>query len=146
MQQRDTFIAYGDLLRELATQCRRSEGYLRERQGPDLSNVDQLAEWVARRQGRLATGLSRCADQGPRKLVERRLQYKPHYRAWNEPGDRRAALESVVALNRIVTEVLDEEADKSVAIEIGEQMADLTAQIDAVNRKISLALVTSQDL
>jgi hypothetical protein len=29
---------------------------------------------------------------------------------------------------------------------IGEQMQDLTRQVDAINRKVSLALVTSQDM
>ena len=146
MSERETFVAYGDLLMNLALQCRSVERALGRRAEDDGGLTVELAKWVAERQARVASGLERCAKEGPENLVARRLQFKPSYRAWLGPEQGDVALGQVVALNNVVTEVLAEEAEKSVPVELGEQMDDLTKQVDAINRKISLALVTSGDL
>jgi hypothetical protein len=146
MEQRETFIEYGDLLRELAAQCRAAEAFLSQGASRELDSMDQLAEWVARREGRVADGLERCAEEGPANMVSRRLQFMPEHRAWEAPEDRVTALQQAVAVNNAVASVLREETEKSVPVDVGEQMDDLTRQVDAINRKVSLALVTSQDL
>lgn len=147
-QNRDTFIAFGDLLRNLALQCRAAERFLRKARADDgePTVTAEFAAWVAQREGRVATGLEQCAQQGPDNMIARRLQYKPSYRAWLDPDTTGQALTQTVNLNNAVAEALDEATEKSVAIEIGEQMADLTRQIDAINRKVSLAVVTSDDV
>jgi hypothetical protein len=146
MEKRETFVAYGDLLRELAAQCRASQECLRRCGRRDVDGTDKLADWVARREGRLAEGLERCADAGPSKLVKRMLQYKPEHRCWQNPADCFAALEQTVAVNHAISEALQEEMRKSAPLDISEQMHDLMQQVDAINRKVSLAMVTSQDL
>ena len=147
-QDRDTFIAFGDLLKSLALQCRAAERFLRRARADDSEPTltAEFAAWVAQREGRVATGLEQCAQQGPANMIARRLQYKPSYRAWLDPDTTRLALRQTVNLNNAVAEALDEATEKFVPIEIGEQMADLTRQIDAINRKVSLAVVTSDDV
>lgn len=146
--QRDTFIAFGDLLKSLGLQCRAAERFLRKVRSDDAEPTvtAEFAAWVAQRQARIATGLEQCALQGPENMVARRLQYKPSYRAWLDPGTTGLALKQVVNLNNAVAEALGEVAEKSAPVEIGEKMEDLTRQIDAINRKVSLAMVTSRDL
>lgn len=148
MKQRDTFIAFGDLLKNLALQCRAAERFLRRARADDRQSMvaTEFAVWVAQREGRVATGLEQCAQQGPDNMISRRLQFKPSYRAWLDPGDTALALKQVVALNNAVAEALAEVTEKSVPVEIGEKMADLTRQIDAINRKVSLAMVTAKDV
>lgn len=145
---RDTFIAFGDLLKSLALQCRAAERFLRRAQADTGAPMvtTEFAAWVAQREGRVATGLEQCAQQGPDNMVERRLQYQPSYRAWQDPDTTNLALRQVVVLNNAVAEALREATEKSVPVEIGEQMDDLTRQIDAINRKVSLAVVTSEDV
>jgi len=148
MKQRDTFISFGDLLKSLALQCRAAERFLRRAGADDAESTvtAEFANWVAKREGRVATGLEQCAQQGPENMIARRLQYKPSYRAWLDPGAAELALRQVVDLNNAVAEALAEATEKSVPVEIGEKMDDLTRQIDAINRKVSLAVVTAKDL
>jgi hypothetical protein len=147
-KQRDTFIAFGDLLKSLALQCRAAERFLRraktDRGAPTITA--EFAAWVAEREGRVATGLEQCAQQGPENMIARRLQYKPSYRAWLDPGATESALKQVVDLNNAVAEALAEATEKSAPVELGEKMDDLTRQIDAINRKVSLAVVTAKDV
>jgi len=146
MTQRDTFIACGDLLQDLALQCRSAQTFLAQNADDADGAQTGLMRWVAARQERVADGLERSALEGPDALIKRRLQYKPGYRAWRGPDSPEAALEQVVELNNVVTGVLGDEADKSVPEEATEHMQDLTRQVDAINRKISLAVVVSGDI
>jgi hypothetical protein len=146
MTERETFIACGELLRELAVQCRAAHKFLVQHADEVQGTQTELMRWVAERQERVAGGLERCAVEGPDNLVQRRLQYKPGYRAWRGPDSPERAFEQVVELNNLVAEVLDDEAEKSVPEAVTEHIQDLTRQVNAINRKISLALVVSTDL
>lgn len=146
MAERETFVAFGDLLLKLALQCRAAERFLKQRTKAEAGVTVELAYWVAERQARVASGLEGCAQEGPSNMVSRRLQYKPDYQAWLDPQETEPALKQVVNLNNTVSEVLQEVTDKSVPVEVGEQMQDLTRQVDAINRKVSLALVVSSDV
>lgn len=147
-EQRDTFVAFGDLLKSLALQCRAAERFLRKLRadGSEPMVTVEFAAWIAQREGRVATGLEQCVQHGPANMIARRLQYKPSYRAWLDPDTAKLALRQVVDVNNAVAEALREAAEKSVPVEIGEKMEDLTRQIEAINRKVSLAVVTSGDI
>lgn len=148
MEERGTFIQFGDLLLRLAEQCRLSAASLEGGGGGERSpdNREQFAKWVAQRQHRLAEDLARCVEECPENLINRRVQYQPGFREWQSPDGLQAALAQTVDLNSTVAGALQTETDKSSTVETGGLMQDLSRQVDAVNRKVSLALVTSQDL
>jgi len=147
MTERTTFMAYGDLLRDLAGQCRSAEAFLRRAQAGELpAGQDAFAGWIAAKEGHIAHSLERCASDGPHNLVRRRLQYKPEHHAWQEPDDFNGGLRQLLCVNTGVVNVLQEEADKSVPVAVGETLRDLTQQVRAINRRVSLSLVTGEDL
>lgn len=147
MPEQQTFIAFGDLLRDLAQQCRAAEHYLRHsEQVQDDSTHSELAPSVARHQRQVADALERCSAAGDESLVMRRLQYTAGHRPWTAPHTLEQGLRQTLAINNAVVSLLQDESDKSAPITIGQQMADLKTQIHGINRRISLALVTARDL
>jgi hypothetical protein len=147
MTERTTFMAFGDLLRDLAQQCRSAERFLRRAEARGMpAGQDAFAGWVADREKHIAASLEQCASEGPENLVQRRLQYMPEHHSWREPDDFSGGLRQLLLVNAAVVNVLREEADKSVSVEVGETLQDLTHQVHAINRGVSMSLVTGEDL
>jgi type II secretory pathway pseudopilin PulG len=146
MGQRESFITFAELLRELASQCRAAGSFLGSSDRRQLDHTEQLAEWVARRQLRLAEGLERCASQGPQDLVGRELQFKSSYRAWHQPATIDQGLRQTIELNKAIARVLSEESEKAAPVDVSDQILELSQLVETVNRKLSLARVMEQDL
>jgi hypothetical protein len=147
MVEQKTFITFGKLLQDLAAQCRAAEKYLYDGAGAQPDAVHrELANWVAGKERHLAACLDQLREEGEARVIGRRLQYKPWHGSWMPPSDLDQGLQQTIFVNNTVVSALQEESEKSAPVSMEELIADLAVQVSSINRRISLALISSRDL
>ncbi|MHA7816178.1 MAG: hypothetical protein ACX93N_06860 [Pseudohaliea sp.] len=148
---RDTFLTFGELLEELAGNSRRALSALehREHGSPGQAGGDRyssLVDWACERQRYLVEGLEGLAERGSPALLERYLQYLPELGPGPSAADREAVFNWTLDANNLALEVLSDLQHKTLAPEVEATIADLVRQLDAINRKIAMALNTAGDV
>ena len=101
---------------------------------------------VAQEERELAGQLAEYAENGPANIVCTRLQY-----TLEEPGQpvahsADAALENVTRVNRALAAILRDLTEKLAPDTVCESLEAFRLAVDAVNRRISMILVTARDL
>ena len=143
---RDTFMTVGELLEELASNSRQALAALENREEISGDPFASLVEWVAERQRYLLEGLEGFARHGPAALVDRYLQYRPEPWAGSSFADSETVFNWTLDANNIALEALSDLEHKTLAPEAEETITDLQRQLDAINRKIAMALNTAGDI
>jgi len=148
---RDTFLTFGELLEQLAGHSRQALAALehREREQPGESAGHRHAEfvdWVCKRQRHLLEGLEGLAERGSPALLERYLQYRPEFGAAPVGSDPQSCFNWTLDANNLALEVLSDLQHKTLAPEAEATIADLVRQLEAINRKIAMALNTAGDV
>lgn len=142
---RDTFLAFEEVLRELAANGRRAQQALEERLLRENDLHAELVAWVRERNAQLLHGLEALAAGGPEELLRRRVQYTPD-EALRRLPENGGLLVWVLEVNNQALTVLADLEDKTLAPEVEETLGDLVTQLEGINRRIALALNTAQDL
>lgn len=148
---RDTFLTFGELLEELAGNCRQALSALeqRERGGagrPGQDRYSALVDWACERQRHLLEGLEGLAERGSPALLERYLQYRPELGPGPSVSDEESVFNWTIDANNLALEVLSDLQHKTLAPEVEATIADLVRQLEAINRKIAMALNTAGDV
>jgi hypothetical protein len=148
---RDTFLTFGELLEELAGNSRRALSALehRDRGNPGQAGSDRysgLVDWVCERQRQLLEGLEGLVERGSPALLERYLQYRPEPRPGPAVSDEEGVFNWTLDANNLALEALSDLQHKTLAPEVEATIADLVRQLEAINRKIAMALNTAGDV
>jgi len=143
---RDTFMTFGELLEELAGNSRRALAALEQREPGEGDRFASLVGWVCDRQRNLLEGLEGLARRGPVALVDRYLQYRPEPWSGASDADPEAVFSWTLAANNVALEALSDLEHKTLAPDAEDTIADLLRQLDAINRKIAMALNTAGDI
>jgi len=148
---RDTFLTFGELLEQLAGNSRQALSALEqwERGSAGQSGGDRyasLVDWVCERQRYLLEGLQGLAERGSPALLERYLQYRPELGGRAAVSDEEGVFNWTLDANNLVLEVLSDLQHKTLAPEAEATIADLVRQLEAINRKIAMALNTAGDV
>ena len=148
---RDTFLTFGELLEELAGNSRQALSALEHRERGDAGRgggdrYSALVDWVCERQRHILEGLEGLAERGSPGLLERYLQYRPELGAGPSVADRESVFNWTLDANNLALEVLSDLQHKTLAPEAEATIADLVRQLEAINRKIAMAMNTAGDV
>jgi hypothetical protein len=143
---RDTFLTFGELLEELAGNSRQALSMLEHREKVDGDRNAPFVDWVCERQLHLLEGLEGLAQRGSPALLERYLQYRPELVQGPAVSDEAGVFNWTLDANNVALEVLSDLQHKTLAPETEATIGDLVRQLDAINRKIAMALNTAGDV
>lgn len=147
---RDTFLTFGELLEELAGNSRQALSALEHRErgspGQEGDRYAGLVDWACERQRNLLEGLEGLAERGSPALLERYLQYRPELGPGPSVSDQESVFNWTLDANNLALEVLSDLQHKTLAPEAEATIADLVRQLEAINRKIAMALNTAGDV
>lgn len=143
---RDTFLTFGELLQQLAGHSRRALSALEHREEPDGDRYASLVGWACERQRHLLEGLEGLAEHGSPALRERYLQYRPELGPDPSLADEAGVFNWTLDINNLALEVLSDLQHKIPAPEVEATIADLVRQLEAINRKIAMAMNTAGDI
>lgn len=144
----ETFLTSAQLFERAAFRCREAETGLRNKL--QVLNESKRMEMtsIADQEQLLASALEGYAQHGPQKVLNTRVQYQL------ESGlDRKIqshtldeAYHQLTRLNKNLMNTFHDQALKCGSPSVSEAMKNISTEIDAVNRRISMIRVTAQDL
>lgn len=145
-RDRETFISYRELLSRSAQQCtqagRSVMAYVTEVRPP----YREAMVLVAREERELGVKLEGYAEKSAASVICTRLQYKPEEGELPTPRSPDTALQNVTQVNRELVAILQDLADKSAPDTVYESLDAIRQNIDRVNKRISMILLTAQDV
>lgn len=143
-----TFLSSAELFNRAAKRCREAESGLRKQ----LRAADESARLemsnVAKHEEHLARSLEGYIKHGPLSVLKTRVQYQLDSGLDKsiQSKNLNEAYENLLQLNKELIETFHDQALKSASPTVSEAMENMSAEIAAVNKQISMNRVTAQDM
>ena len=146
--QQDTFLSSAQLLERAASRCREAEKDLRKK----LESVSESKRLeisnVAHQEHLLACALEGYIKHAPKKVLNTCLQYQFDSSLQKEIHSHSVddTYEQLTQLNEDLVKSFHDQAMKAGSPSFSEAMENVSREINAVNRRISMIRITAQDL
>ena len=147
-EHHDTFLSSAQLFERAAIRCREAEQGLRNYFGQ--AGEARLMEMknIADQEHQLACALERFVESGPAKVLNTRLQYQLDSKLLKKISSRSLddAVDQLTSLNNDLASTFHDQALKSGSPSVREAMENISTEVNAINRRISMIRVTAQDI
>ena len=142
----DTFLSCKELLARYARQCEHAEQALTHHSNEVSEGYQTVLEKIADHERSIIKTLHDYCNEGPKAVLETRIQYKEPTRPNQDVKSPGLAIQQATDINREIVTALSDQAEKSTPPSISEALNALAREVDTINRQISMDRVTATDL
>jgi hypothetical protein len=148
IKTRHTYLSTAEFIQRAAERCREAEMGLRTHLS-EAGEADMMAlKSVADAEHLLACALERYVDSGPKEVLKTGIQYQmdSSIESKLDPRSLDEAIAQLTRLNMDLSRSFRDQASKAGTLHMSEAMDNISTEIDAISRRISMIRVTARDL
>ena len=142
----DTFLSCRELLNRYAAQCNHAEQALRQQATGVSEPYQEVLNKIASHEHDIVSTLKNYTQRGPDAVLNTRIQYKEPTRPNRNVRSPGLSIQQATDINREIVAALTDQAEKTVPERVREALNTLAAEVDGINRQISMDRVTIRDI